>query len=1686
MNKIYSIIYNKCTQTYVAVAENVNKKRTTSSTTATNSVKQKTCISRLKILHISLSVIGMLNMNNVYASFFNTDPTGSTAYGVSSGSSSIAIGAGDTPLEKALAQGSYSLAVGANAQAVGTSSVAIGNNSNAFGNNSISMGASNAVGTKSTGIGFNANAYGSNGVAMGVNAQARGDSSVAIGTGRNNINGQRTSAGLQSVALGYTARADGNSAVAIGTYTSAGNDSVAMGNGADATQTNTIAIGKNAYAGVEAIHIGSTIVRGNDSNLTGAFRRGSTLIGNEAVGQGLYSTVIGNHSQVLANEKVLATGLFGRQFVAQNAFTNILGAYNTVGDTATNKTFNGVAVTVVGAANKVKESNGAFIAGYGNSVTNSYKDSIDVSGIVSSSLVDNTAALADILADSKTELGQTGVIGAVNKLDNSSNTLVMGMRNDVNLTSKSSVMGFTQTAQNLSYTSVSGADSTVKNTSHVFTSGTNNTITNAADVIAMGNNMVVGSATTSAKNSILLGNNIDFASKADMANAVSIGDYSRANTGAVAVGVTAQALGVDSIAIGRDAIATGSMAMGASSRAGNGGAAFGDGAIATYLNGVNTAGTVAGAAFGQNAQADVSGAVALGTSAVVSEANSVALGAYSTTTKAVPTASATIQGITYQFAGAAPVGVVSVGSIGNERQIQNVAAGQVSSSSTDAINGSQLYALSQKVNASDIHFVSINSKDASKANYGNDGASGEDAIAIGVGTTVAGSNAVALGSSATASHANSIAIGNKTKANQTNAIAIGNGSAALGDRDVIIGTNTIGPADGLSSSAAVGIGSNIQFDATSKNGRIEAVAVGEGVIVQDYGTGLGAQAVAAINSTAVGTYAKANGVGSMALGSGNNSTGKNPTVAAAKDSIAIGNNAQTAVGAIGSIALGVDATATVSNSVALGFASTTTAANATNITGTAGQVAVGVVSVGSAGKERQIQNVAAGRVDARSTDAINGSQLYATNSIVNQNITNITELQKGWTLASNNNATTEQITAGETVNFNQGNNIAITQTGNSISIATTPMVNFDQVTVGGVVINKTTGINAGNTVISNVAAGSALTDAVNVSQLQTAIANSSSNWDLVVNSDPARSIGKGSKIEFKDGNNIAITQSGNAISIATTPMVNFDQVTVGGVVINKTTGINAGNTVISNVAPGVKGTDAVNIDQLEAVQVTAGKGWNLQSNGDAATQVKPGDTVDIGTKAGENNIKVTRNGNTIDFELNKNLDLGSTGSVKMGDLTINNGGLSIVNGPSITIAGIDAGGKTITNVAPGKNGTDAVNVDQLEAVQTTAGKGWNLQTDGDKATQVKPGDTVNIGVADGEKNIKVSRNGNTVDFELNKNLDLGATGSIVMGDVLVNGKGLTINNGPSMTVDGINAGNKTITNVAAGTALTDAVNLSQLNQAIAGAKYAGLHVQNGSDTILPNESLNIVGKDGTTVTYDKDSNTYTVSSKTGGTGTGSMDDWNVTGKDGKGGSVSVPITDGKNVEFAAGSKNVTVTPTQTATGAQVKVDIARDLDLSSVTTKNADGSSTVVNGNGVTIKGKDGKNGASITQSGIDAGNQTITNVAAGRNDTDAVNVSQLKEVNNNITNLGSRINDVEDNANAGTAAAMAMANLPQPAYAGEGGMSLGVGTYQGESGYAVGYSAISENGNWVFKASATGNSQGKFGAGAGVFFKMH
>ena len=226
---------------------------------------------------------------------------------------------------------------------------------------------------------------------------------------------------------------------------------------------------------------------------------------------------------------------------------------------------------------------------------------------------------------------------------------------------------------------------------------------------------------------------------------------------------------------------------------------------------------------------------------------------------------------------------------------------------------------------------------------------------------------------------------------------------------------------------------------------------------------------------------------------------------------------------------------------------------------------------------------------------------------------------------------------------------------------------------------------------------------------------------------------------------------GVTLGDATNNLVTINE---GGITINKGgknvviagDNIHFGGNTLAGVNPGAvnnASTDAVNGSQLYAVQNIASLGWNVQTNGDTASQVQPGATVDIGTANNESNIKVSRNGNVIDFELNKNLDLGSTGSIVMGPTTINQDGLTIVGGPSITINGINAGGQTLTNVAPGKNGTDAVNVDQLNAAiggtakaTTVKAKDANVTVTegtnpaGGKEYTVGLGDKVTLGTAD--------------------------------------------------------------------------------------------------------------------------------------------------------------------------------------------------------------------------------------------------------------------------------------------------------------------------------------------------------------------
>ncbi|MFC7634246.1 YadA family autotransporter adhesin [Paraburkholderia humisilvae] len=417
-------------------------------------------------------------------------------------------------------------------------------------------------------------------------------------------------------------------------------------------------------------------------------------------------------------------------------------------------------------------------------------------------------------------------------------------------------------------------------------------------------------------------------------------------------------------------------------------------------------------ALGFGSTASVGDTVALGAGATASSINSVALGANSqATTAATAVPGATIGNTLYTgFAGNAPVGVVSVGSAGAERQITNVAAGSITANSTDAINGSELYSvangLSSSIAGAKTHYVSVNDGGVQKANYNDDGATGVNAIAIGPQAASSGNGAVALGEGAAAS-------------------------------------------DDL--------------------------------------------------ATAVGWGASASGVGASALGSAALASGSLAT--------AVGNNA-TASGS-NSVALGTHAVASEDNSVALGAGAVTGAATAVSsaavggITygGFAGSAPAGVVSVGSVGFERQITNVAAGQIGANSTDAINGSQLYSVASEVAALSTGLSTTNSS--VASLSTSTQGGLTSLSTGLSTTNSTVAELKRGTAGFVADVKGDWTDQPTVtkgsnsaaiganssdGGRSNVVSVGTPGAERQITNVAAGTQATDAVNVQQLNQSVA----------------------------------------------------------------------------------------------------------------------------------------------------------------------------------------------------------------------------------------------------------------------------------------------------------------------------------------------------------------------------------------------------------------------------------------------------------------------------------------------------------------------------------------------------------------------------------------------------------------------
>ncbi|MBS5252592.1 MAG: YadA-like family protein [Haemophilus parainfluenzae] len=928
-------------------------------------------------------------------------------------------------------------------------------------------------------------------------------------------------------------------------------------------------------------------------------------------------------------------------------------------------------------------------------------------------------------------------------------------------------------------------------------------------------------------------------------------------------------------------------------------------------------------ALGSLAAAQKTNAVAVGTGANATFANSVAIGGGSATDKAgVAYTTRTILGTTYTWAGGADTiagDVVSIGKKGYERQLINLSPGDISANSTDAINGSQLYAAMAEIEK--IRYFSVKSNVT--GNQNNTGASGVDSIAIGpnastspisAGSITMGLNArslnekniaigvdayssaaggVSLGNGAQTTNNNSTAIGSSAKAKEANATAVGMNATALGNQSTAIGSNA-NVADGARESVAIGnnasTAKSYSFAAGPNAKTAEQLSVAIGFNANATGlhaVAIGPNATTGINAwstIAIGNNANAtlrHGVaigdnattkGDLAIAMGTNSTSQYQSVSLGAESAANGGS---------SIALGASSNATVGGSVALGnstvagsnmFDATSSGATFKNDAGVNTTVSFaanssaigGAVSVGKAGNERQIQNVAAGRISATSTDAINGSQLY---TVLNNS---------GFNVQENGNAKS-RINNNGVVNFKDGNlttaNVTDTENGT--------IVKFD-VNTTNITTNTTTG-NATATNPNNIATAGDVTDAINkvrnmpitfTGNTGSAVKKLGESLGIVGDGTDITSTADANNVTFKLNKSTAVTAGDNkavtsgavdtaikAINLTTAGNTGAGAVNLATQSLN-ITGSNGLTTVAKDngievkiddetrkkidaassakeVSASVSGSSAVsvtpngttkNADGVEvtdyAVDLSQTTKDDIQKGVDANTTVntkgltftgdtKESDVKKLGDKVaitGDDNITTEANPNGVQVKLNKDLKVDS---VKAGDTTINNDGLTVNGGPSVTKSGINAGDKKITGVAAGTDDTDAVNVSQLKEVKEIANKGWNLSVNtGENKSNIAPDATVDLRSAN--DNIQITKDGNNVTFKLNDTINVtnvNATGNVTAGDTTINNDGLTITGGPSVTKSGIDAAGNKISNVADGNVAPDskeAVNGSQL------------------------------------------------------------------------------------------------------------------------------------------------------------------------------------------------------------------------------------------------------------------------------------
>ncbi|EXI10824.1 ESPR-type extended signal peptide-containing protein, partial [Acinetobacter sp. 694762] len=735
---------------------------------------------------------------------------------------------------------------------------------------------------------------------------------------------------------------------------------------------------------------------------------------------------------------------------------------------------------------------------------------------------------------------------------------------------------------------------------------------------------------------------------------------------------------------------------------------------------------------------------------------------------------------------------------------------------------------------------------------------GEAAVAVGPKAT-ATDLGTALGAVATAGAPISVALGVKAEAQGQGSLSIGSLAYTKNTGDVAVGVNSAATGG---DSIAIGAGSDLKGTAYVQSGASASKK--------------GASASGA-NSISIGTNTAATGTNAVVVGT--QSTASNLAVAvgsvatAGDQSVSIGSNS--AASSQTSVAIGVRAQTLQTNSVALGIDSvadrasgslgydplTETSTTNTNSTWKATDAAV---SVGNGTtRTRQITSVAAGTND---TDAANVAQLKkATSKVLAGTGTTVAQ-------GTDSNGITTYTVNANTFTVRQG-----TTNKATIGDSTTDKVSF--------INGKNTIAKVADELNSNTDVTFDLADDISLNSVTTG--NTTLNSSGVTVNGGANGPVKLTNTGLDNGGNKITNVAAGTISASSTDAVNGSQLNTTNQ--NVTTAQNTANTAVTNAA---------------AAQATADKGLNFSVNGGTADNVKLGETVNFAN--GTNTTAVYDPAtNTYKYNLNDNIALTNAGSLTVGNSKVDNSGLTITGGPSVTTAGINAGNQKITNVAAGTisaSSTDAVNGSQLNitnqnvttaqntantavtnaaAAQATADKGLNFSVNGGTADNVKLGETVNF--ANGTNTTAVYDPAtNTYKYNVNDNIALTNAGSLTVGNSKIDNSGLTIPGGPSVTTAGINAGNQKITNVAAGTVSstsTDAVNGSQLNTtnqnvttaqntantAVTNAAAAQATADKGlnfsvnggtADNVKLGETVNFANGTNTTAVYDPTTNTY--------------------------------------------------------------------------------------------------------------------------------------------------------------------------------------------------------------------------------------